>query len=247
MLLLDRTRGILRDTEGRRFDPATRRWRAARGKPHGQPVSLREALRWLQRDSGQPCRVPIGLVGPRKASARQLRCAETAGLALAELGLTLLCGGREGVMEAACRGAAAGGGLSIGLLPDDHWASANPYVGVPLASGIGVARNAIIARASLCLVAIGGGAGTLSEIAFALQFGRPVLTLEGAPQIEGVFAFRDWRSLEPALCRIVLGLAPQESPRSGKAGAGKITGPHPPDRRRRPHGAPARPLRQGSR
>ncbi|MGF1609093.1 MAG: TIGR00725 family protein [Kiloniellales bacterium] len=243
MLVFDRANGILRDPEGRRFDPVARRWRAARGKPHGDAVTLREALRWLQRDSGQPCRVPIGLIGPRKATARQLRCAETAGAALAELGLTLLCGGREGVMEAACRGVAAAGGLSIGLLPDEHWSSANPYVGVPLASGIGVARNAIIARASLCLVAVGGGNGTLSEIAFALQFGRPVLTLEGAPQVAGVFAYRDWRSLEPALCRIVLGLEPQESPIPGKTATPGV----PSDRRRRLPGYAPRAARRTSR
>jgi len=236
MLLLDHTRGILRDQEGRRFDPVERRWRPARGKARGEAVTLREALRWLQRDSGQPCRVPIGLIGPRQATARQLRCAETAGLALSELGLTLLCGGREGVMEAACRGVATAGGLSIGLLPDEHWDHANPYVGVPLASGIGVARNAIIARASLCLIAIGGGTGTLSEIAFALQFGRPVLTLEGAPQVAGVFAYRDWHSLEAALCRIVLGLEPKESAVADKSEAAAV----PAARRPRPRGYGAR-------
>ncbi len=88
-------------------------------------------------------------------------------------------------MEAVCRGVAAGGGLSVGLLPGETWQAANPFVGLPLATGLGVARNAVIARAAFCLVAVGGGHGTLSEMAFALQFGRPVFALQGAPEVAG--------------------------------------------------------------
>ena len=132
--------------------------------------------------------------------------AETVGTGIARLGLTLLCGGGQGVMEAACKGAVRAGGLTIGLLPDDHWETANPYVKVPLATGIGAARNAIIARACCCLIAIGGGYGTLSEIAFGLQFECPVLVLEGAPLIAGVTAIDGWSKLEDAICRLVLKL-----------------------------------------
>ncbi|MDJ0611230.1 MAG: TIGR00725 family protein [Kiloniellales bacterium] len=148
--------------------------------------------------------MPIGVIGGRGATADQAAVAEQAGESLADLGLTLLCGGRGGVMEAACRGAERAGGLSIGLLPDEDWHSANPYVGVPLATGIGVARNALIARAAFALIAIGGGTGTLSEIAFGLQFGRPVYGLCGAPAIEGVAMRADWPEVEVALCRLVL-------------------------------------------
>ena len=206
MLILDRARRGLCDDRGRRFDPEGRHWLAADGAVAGDPVEPAEAVSWLQRDSGHPCRVPVGVIGPRSAGVRQTEVAEAVGAGLAALGLTVLCGGREGVMEAVCRGAALAGGLTVGLLPDDDWRAANPHVRVPIATGIGVARNAVIARAALVLVAIGGGAGTLSEVAFGLQFGRPVFGLEGAPAVEGVVMLDDWPSLEAALCREVLAL-----------------------------------------
>jgi uncharacterized protein (TIGR00725 family) len=89
-------------------------------------------------------------------------------------------------MEAACRGAARAGGVSIGLLPDADPALANPYASVALATGIGEARNALIARASLCLVALGDSYGTLSEVALGRQFGKRVIGLAGAARVEGV-------------------------------------------------------------
>ena len=84
------------------------------------------------------------------------------------------------------------GGISIGLLPEATcWQVASPYVTVPIAAGIGVARNAIIAQACFCLVAIGSGYSTLSEIAFGLQLGRPVSALEQTPRVHGVVEMRD--------------------------------------------------------
>ncbi|SFC39247.1 hypothetical protein SAMN05428997_106164 [Bosea sp. CRIB-10] len=118
---------------------------------------------------------------------------------MAQHGLQLLCGGKNGVMEAACKGHAAGGGLPIGLLPDEEWQAANPYVAIPIATGIGPARNAIIARSCLVLVAIGGGVGTLSEMALGLQFKRLVLALADAPVVDGVPRLD---STEAALARI---------------------------------------------
>ena len=206
VLRLDRGRSALSNGSGETFDAASRRWIPSGGAPGGQELSPPEAVRWLQKESGCPLRVPIGVIGGREATADQAAVAERAGEGLAGLGLTLLCGGRGGVMEAACRGAERAGGLSIGLLPDEDWHSANPYVGVPLATGIGVARNALIARAAFALIAIGGGTGTLSEIAFGLQFGRPVFGLCGAPAIGGVAMRADWREVEAALCRLVLAL-----------------------------------------
>jgi uncharacterized protein (TIGR00725 family) len=109
-------------------------------------------------------------------------------------------------MEAACRGIATAGGISVGLLPDAEWDAANAYVSIPIATGIGVARNAIIARACWALVAVGGGYGTISEAAFGLQFGRPVFGLAGAPRIPGVVQLEDWPELEERLCRAFLRL-----------------------------------------
>ena len=176
----------LSDSDGKRFSPASRTWAAAeKGVATGVEISLKEAVIWLQTDSGFPCRIPVAVIGGRKADLAQLEMAEKIGADLAQMGLTLICGGRQGIMEAACMGANSKGGISVGILPDADPAKANPYVTVPIATGIGIARNAIIARSALCLIAIGGGFGTLSEIAFGLQFGKRVFVLADGPQIDG--------------------------------------------------------------
>jgi hypothetical protein len=203
-LLLDRA-GRHLSHDSRLFDPAARRWSEAVDIA-GEPVDLREAVRWLQRDSGIPCRVPVAVIGPRAASEGERQAALALGAGLAGLGIVLLCGGKGGVMEAACEGAATAGGLSVGLLPDAEWQAANRFVTIPLATGIGEARNAIIARAALALVAIGGGYGTLSEIALALQFGRPVLALLDPPPVAGVVPMTSVDAALDAVCRIVLAL-----------------------------------------
>lgn len=203
-LRLDVENGQLQDGGGRVFDPAARRWCEAPLAALGEPVSAASALRWLQRESGMALRTPVAVIGTRTPTASQAVAAETLGRLLAEHGVTVLCGGRSGVMEEVCRGVAQAGGLSIGLLPDDEPEAANPYVTVPLATGIGVARNALIARAACCLVAIGGGYGTLSEIAFALQFKRPVFLLEGAPTVDGALACSDAEATLDAVARVIL-------------------------------------------
>jgi uncharacterized protein (TIGR00725 family) len=203
-LLLDRA-GRHLSHDSRLFDPAARRWSEAVDIA-GEPVDLREAVRWLQRDSGIPCRVPVAVIGPRAASEGERQAALALGAGLAGLDIVLLCGGKGGVMEAACEGAATAGGLSVGLLPDTEWQAANRFVTIPLATGIGEARNAIIARAALALVAIGGGYGTLSEIALALQFGRPVLALLDPPPVAGVVPMTSVEGALDAICRIVLAL-----------------------------------------
>jgi uncharacterized protein (TIGR00725 family) len=173
-------------TDGTRsFDPMTLTWRDDRTAEQGEDVTPAEALRRLAARQ-KLRRVPIGIIGPRDATPAQYALAEQMGGALAHHGLQLLCGGKNGVMEAACKGHAQAGGLPVGLLPDEEWQSANPYVAIPIATGIGPARNAIIARACLVLVAIGGGVGTLSEMALGLQFSRLVLAMADAPAVDGV-------------------------------------------------------------
>ncbi|MDZ7821490.1 MAG: TIGR00725 family protein [Candidatus Marinimicrobia bacterium] len=119
----------------------------------------------------------ISVFGGREADEAQLTDAERIGKAIAEHGWVLLCGGRGGIMEAVSKGCSEAGGLSIGILPGDDRKDANPHIQVPIATGIGLARNAVIARAGDAAVAIGGKYGTLSEIAYALQFGKPVFVL----------------------------------------------------------------------
>lgn len=119
----------------------------------------------------------IAVVGGGSCSAEVAKLAEEVGRGLAEQGAVLMCGGLGGVMEAACRGAKSAGGLTIGVLPGDNRHSANPYVDIPIVTGMGYARNVIIARSAQAVVAVDGSYGTLSEIAHALQSGVPVIGL----------------------------------------------------------------------
>ena len=183
---LNRQQGLLFDDCGRCFDPRRRIWTTASSPVIGEIVDGPGATAWLQRESAFPMRVPVGVIGPREAPDSQLRAAEEVGRGLAEMGLAVVCGGRHGVMEAVCRGASATGGITIGMLPDADPSFANPYVGIVIATGIGEARNALIARAALCLVVIGDSFGTLSEVALGRQFGKLVIGLEGAARVDGV-------------------------------------------------------------
>jgi hypothetical protein len=120
-------------------------------------------------------RLIIGIIGGRNVKDNLLIIAEEVGRLIGEKGLLMLCGGLSGVMEAAAKGAKAAGGLTIGILPQDKKEYANPYIDIPIATGLGIGRNVIIARTADVLIAIGGEYGTLSEIAFALQLGKPVI------------------------------------------------------------------------
>ncbi|HVH64531.1 MAG TPA: TIGR00725 family protein [Candidatus Acidoferrum sp.] len=100
------------------------------------------------------------------------------GRGVAERGAVLICGGMSGVMEHAARGARDAGGLTVGLLPTADPQDANPYIDVAIATGLGHARNAILARTADGVIAIGGGLGTLSEIALALRNLRPIIGIK---------------------------------------------------------------------
>ncbi|MBF0320614.1 MAG: TIGR00725 family protein [Nitrospirae bacterium] len=129
--------------------------------------------------------VVVGVIGGRDVSPWHLAEAEETGRLVALRGGLLVCGGLGGVMEAACKGAKDAGGLTVGVLPQGDRSYANKYVDIPIATGMGTARNAIIAQTADVLIAIGGSYGTLSEIAFGLQFNKPVIGL-GTWDIEGV-------------------------------------------------------------
>lgn len=133
----------------------------------------------------------IAVLGGRVCDERTYQMAYAVGKKIAERGAVLLCGGRTGVMEAACRGAVEAGGLTIGILPGEDKSDANPWVKVILPSGIGVARNAIITRACDAAIAIGGKYGTLSEIAYCLQMDKPVCGLNSWPEVAGFPQFEN--------------------------------------------------------
>ena len=115
----------------------------------------------------------------------------------------LVCGGLGGVMAAAARGAAAAGGITIGLLPGTDAAGANPHITIPLPTGLGEARNALVARTAGAVIAIGGEWGTLSEVAFARKVGIPVVLLEPSPLTAAVapFGLETATSAETAVAR----------------------------------------------
>jgi len=124
-----------------------------------------------------PARGYVGVIGAGECDAELARLAEDVGRRIAEAGAVLVCGGMGGVMEAACRGAKAAGGTTIGILPGPDRADANRYVDVAIATGINEARNLAIIRTADALVAVGGSYGTLSEIGFALKAGKKVVGL----------------------------------------------------------------------
>lgn len=132
----------------------------------------------------------IGIIGGGECSKEIATLAEAVGAELARRSMVLICGGYGGVMEAACRGAKRTGGLTVGILPGTDPGEANPYVDIPIATGLGQARNLVIVTASAALIAIDGEYGTLSELGFALKLGKRVVGL-AAWEIPGVLIAKD--------------------------------------------------------
>jgi len=150
----------------------------------------------------------VAVIGSGDPDGQRDHLAEAVGRELAEHGAVLICGGLGGVMEATCRGAREAGGTTVGLLPGDDRADANPHVAVAIPTGMGELRNGLIVRAAQAVIAVGGGYGTLSEIGFALRTGRRVIGLgtwelaRGGEADEGIEVVRDpaeavRRALEP--------------------------------------------------
>ena len=119
----------------------------------------------------------ISVCGPNEASPDELEIAFAVGVAIAEAGHALVCGGRDGVMKAAARGAKSAGGVTIGILPDYDPTTANRFIDYPIPTGLGHARNAIVVASGGAVIAIGGGFGTLSEIGLALKMGKRVVQI----------------------------------------------------------------------
>ena len=119
----------------------------------------------------------ISVIGAHEPSAEIALLAEQVGEALARRGATLVCGGLGGVMEAVCRGAKSAGGTTVGILPGGDPTAANPWVDIPICTGIRSARNVIVVRSGRAVIAVGGSFGTLSEIGHALNVGIPVVGL----------------------------------------------------------------------
>jgi len=119
----------------------------------------------------------IAVIGASSCSAEEADLAETVGELLAQNGATIICGGLSGVMEAVCRGAKSKSGLTVGVLPGEDSSMANPWIDIPIATGIGYARNMAVVKSAQAVIAIGGNYGTLSEMAYALKRGIPIIGL----------------------------------------------------------------------
>ncbi len=163
-------------------------------------------------------RQPVGIIGSGTVTpeSEPYRVARDIAAALAARGLVIVCGGRGGVMEAACRGASDAGGLSLGILPGADLSEGNRYATLFLPTGLGTAqepivagperisRNRVIASAASRLVAVAGGVGTADEIDHALSFGKTVYGICDAPLPDAVgpesrYRAEDWRALVQAV------------------------------------------------
>jgi uncharacterized protein (TIGR00725 family) len=128
----------------------------------------------------------IGVIGGSSCSKEDYEVAREVGRLIARAGALLVCGGKSGVMEAACRGAWEEKGLTIGILPGNDLSEANQYISAPVATGMGIGRNIIIVHTAQALIAVDGKFGTLSEISYALQLGKPIFCLNSWPDIPGI-------------------------------------------------------------
>lgn len=137
----------------------------------------------------------ISVIGGHEADEQASRLALEVGREIGARGHVLICGGRTGVMREVCRGAKETGGLTVGILPGEDLGDVNEFVDIPLPTGIGYARNVLVARAGEAVIAIDGSVGTLSEIAFALISNRPVVGL-------GTWELRDGHGAEPPIERV---------------------------------------------
>lgn len=119
----------------------------------------------------------IGVVGGNQPTDQEAAWAEEVGRGIARNGAVLVTGGMGGAMEAASKGAAEEGGLVVGVLPGSFRSAANPYVTIPIVTGMSYARNIVVVKTAMSVIAVGGKYGTLSEIAHALGEGIPVVGL----------------------------------------------------------------------
>lgn len=151
----------------------------------------------MKNSNSRPARIAV--IGPADCSPAIASIAYRAGRKIAESGAILLSGGRTGVMEASCRGAYEAGGTTVGILPGNDPESANRFVRIPLATGLGHARNAVIVQSADAVIAVSEGYGTLSEIALALKMQKPVYGIGIKTVLEGVQPVQD---PEQAIMRI---------------------------------------------
>ncbi len=153
----------------------------------------------------------IAVVGAGTCPEDLAKLAEEVGREVARKGAILVCGGLSGVMTEAAKGAKEIGGVTIGILPGPKTSDANEFIDFPIATNMGQARNSIIVHTADVLIAIGGGYGTLSEIALALKIGKSVVALQPQYQIPGVVIVQTpVEAVDEALTLVELGSKPSK-------------------------------------
>lgn len=151
----------------------------------------------------------IGVVGSAVCTPEVEELAAEVGREVARKGAVLVCGGLEGVMAAAARGAKEVGGITVGILPGPNTGDANEFIDFPIATNMGHARNAIIVHTADVLISVAGGYGTLSEIALALKSGKGVVGLKPPSPIPGILAVQTAaEAVTEALTLVELGRKP---------------------------------------
>lgn len=131
----------------------------------------------------------IGVIGGAKPDSKSYDQALKTGRLIAENGAALVCGGLSGIMEASAKGAKEAGGTTLGILPSSSRLDANPYIDIAIATGLGYARNSLVALNADVLIAVDGQYGTLTEIAYGIIYGKKVIGL-GTWDIKGVIQAR---------------------------------------------------------
>ena len=140
-------------------------------------------------------KITISVIGGHEMTKATEELAFGIGEVIAKAGAVLVCGGLDGVMKAAAKGAKSAGGLAIGILPGKDKACANPYIDIALPTSIGYVRNAIVACSADIIVALPGSHGTRSEISYGFVFGRPIIDL-GNWGIEGMIRVKNTQEAE---------------------------------------------------
>ena len=141
--------------------------------PHDTPLHFEPQIPTMKKAG----KIKIGVLGPGTCTREEHKLGYAVGAEIAKCGAVLVCGGLGGVMAAAAEGARNCDGLTVGILPDETDAKANPHIDISIPTGLGPFRNMLVVRACDAVIAIRGGYGTLSEIAFALRLGVPVIGL----------------------------------------------------------------------
>jgi hypothetical protein len=136
-------------------------------------------------------KVFIGVIGAGKCSKKIFTLAEEVGTEIAKAGAILVCGGLGGVMEGAAKGAKGAKGITVGILPGDSKEEANPYIDIPILTGIGEARNLVVIRSSDAVIALPGKYGTLSELSFAVKLDKPIVGISSWDVSEKIVKTKD--------------------------------------------------------